>query len=184
MFTDRSWAQAFINSLEKDGADAEDGINTLMAFASWAVTLSGEVSGKSVSKKLEPIILRGIATSGSPSKAQMIAARFFLLVIEKHKIRHFASIIGEIKKIVNKKRGIIIASIEYAFEDAAALADESPIKEAIKKRTGATTVELTRRVNPELIGGYRLKMEDEIIDASIRHQLQKMEVRLAGGSQW
>lgn len=46
-------------------------------------------------------------------------------------------------------------------------------------------MELTGQVKEELIGGYRLRIGDEIIDASIRSQLQKMEACLAGGgNQW
>jgi len=46
-------------------------------------------------------------------------------------------------------------------------------------------VELTGQINTELIGGYRLKIEDERIDASVRRQLLEMEACLAavdGGS--
>jgi F-type H+-transporting ATPase subunit delta len=59
---------------------------------------------------------------------------------------------------------------------------ELRITEAIKKRTGALRIKLETQVNPELIGGYRLRIGDEIIDASVRSQLRRLESCLAAGT--
>ena len=152
MFNPKSWAMAFINSVEK----AED-----------------------------------------DSSAREIAIRFFQLLVMKKRIRHINLVITEIENISNIRRGIIAASVEYAFpfEPAAESNEQGPevhgsppekrfesvLCETIKKRTGASGIDLTARVNPDLIGGYRLKIGDEIIDASIRGQLRKMENYLAAG---
>ena len=151
MFNHKSWAAAFINSVEK----AED-----------------------------------------DSAAREIAIRFFQLMVRKKRTRHIDSVITEIKNILNKRHGIIAASVEYAFPESAAEPNgkgpkvhgsppgkgfESILCETIKKRTGASGIDLTMQVNPDLIGGYRLKIGDEIIDASIRGQLRKMESCLASG---
>jgi len=189
MFSCKSWADAFINSLETGGGEIEDGLDTLKAFASWAASVPGAPSGRHAAEKLEPLIRKAIPAAGQLSFAQETALRFFLLLVKKNKIRHIDSVIGEINNVLSKKRGEIKVRIEYAFPPSKEFKlqeFESLIGEAIKKRTGASRVEITGQVKPELIGGYRLRLGDELIDASVRSQLQKMEECLTGdgGNQW
>jgi len=108
-----------------------------------------------------------------------ITTRFFQLLVKKKRVRHINSIMAEIKNVLNKKRGIVTVSADYAFPPLDEF--ESILCEVVKKHTRASGVELIGQVKPELIGGYRLRMGDKIIDASIRGQLRKMEASLAAG---
>ena len=198
MFSTVSWAQAFINiiddslnnDLEKDSG-IDEGFETLKTLASFVKSLPGKVSGKSVSEKLETVIRKGMAETASPTFEA--ALRFIVLLVRKGRFRYIDSVIGKIKNLIDKRRGIIAASLECAFlpgvdepiEDISI--EESRLIDVIKKRTGAAGVELTKRLNPQLIGGYRLRIGDEVIDASIRSQLRELlnvmqsgEVSLAG----
>ena len=187
MFAPGRWAAAFVNSLAAQGGE-EEGLNAFRELASWVKTLPsvlgpGAVSGSSAAEKLEKLIREGMAKTRDSAElmnsdpALEIALRFLILMVKKNMIRHIDSVIEETKKILDKKNGIVQVSLEYASPPG----DESRIKEAIKKRTGAVGVELEGRVNPELIGGYRLQIGDEIIDASVRSQLRKLETCLTAG---
>jgi len=180
MFISKQWASAFVNSVEKEGGDIEDGVNTLKALADAADSLPGAVFGRAAAISLEPLI-RGAMTE--IKQGQEIAVRFFLLMVRKNVVCYIDSVIGDIKKILDKKNGVIKVLAEYAFEPEKNFI--SGLIESIKKQTGAASVELTGQVNTELIGGYRLKIGDETIDASVRRQLLEMEACLAavdGGS--
>jgi F-type H+-transporting ATPase subunit delta len=184
MFISKHWAAAFVNSIEKEGGncDIEDSVNTLKALVDFASSMRGAVFGRAAAIMLEPLV-RNATAKAEP--AQETAVRFFLLMVKKNVICHANSVIGGIKKILDARNGVIMVLMEYAHEPEEELISE--VKELVKKRTGAARVELTGRINTELIGGYRLKIEDEIIDASVRRQLQEMEACLAaadGGSQW
>jgi len=157
----KSWAAAFINSVGKTDAEIKEGLDTLTALAANAASWTASLKGATL------------------SSAQETAIRFFLLLGKKKKVRHIDSVISEIKNMVNKERGIVTASVEYASPSTEEL--ETLISEAVKKRTGAVKVELKGHVNPALIGGYRLRIGDEVIDASIRCQMRKMEACLAKG---
>jgi len=100
-------------------------------------------------------------------------------VVRKNIIRHIDPVIAEAKKILDRKNGIVQVSAEYAFPPGEDF--EFRIMERIKKQTGAVRVDITGQVNPRLIGGYRLRIGDEIIDASVRLQLRKLETCLASG---
>jgi len=177
MFMGKQWASAFINSFEKEGGDIEDGVNLLKALAD---SLPGTVYGRAAVVKLESLVRGAIP---EVKQGQETVIRFFLLAVKKNAVCHIDLVIGEIKKILDKRSGVIKVIAEYAFEPGKEFISE--IKETIKKQTGAASVELTGQIKTELIGGYRLKIEDEVIDASVRRQLLEMEACLAavdGGS--
>jgi ATP synthase F1 delta subunit len=182
MFAGKRWASAFVNSLEKESGDIENGINTLKALADFASSLRGAVFGRAAAIALEPLVRNAMVKVES---GQEIAVRFFLLMVKKNVICHVDSVINEIRKILDRKNGVIKVFAEYAFEPEEDLLSE--INTAIKRSTGAASVELTGQINKKLIGGYRLRIGDRTIDASVCRQLQEMEACLAagdGGSQW
>ena len=203
MFSAGSWAQAFINSLDnppKNDDSIDEGFETLKVLASFVKSLPGQVSGKSASEKLETLIRRGMAetaplasapTFEAASPALEAAVRFIVLSVRKDRFRYIDLVIEKIKNLIDKKRGIITASLECAFlpgvdESNKTSIEESDIEESrlievIKKRTGAAGVELSKRLNPQLIGGYRLRIGDEVIDASIRSQLRELLAVMQNG---
>jgi len=179
MFLAGRWANAFINSIENAGGNPEEGIEDLTFLASEVKAMRGCVFGRSAAEKLEPLIRKGLSQDGPVSVSMEIALRFLLLMISKNTFRRFDSIMREIKSALNKKRGLIPISLESAFEPD----DEfkSRLTEAVKKRTGAAMVELKLCLNPALIGGYRLRIGNEIIDASVRSQLGQLLTSLQHG---
>ena len=179
MFQSAHWARAFINSVEKEGGDIEEGIEELKVLASWVKKLTGEVFGSLAAKKTETLVRNAVSETAFLSPALETAIRFLVLMVKRNKIRYLDSVIIEAKKLLNKKRGIVAVSVECAFPLDEAV--ETRIKEEIKKHSGATGVELTEQHRQELIGGYRLRIEDEIIDASVSSQLKRLESRLAYG---
>ena len=182
MFSPGSWAKAFVNSVEKAGGETKDGMDTLAVFVPWVKSLPGEHSGRARAKKLELLIRDGVSTLGAISLSGEIAARFLLLMVRKNTFRYIDLITKEITKIMNRKQGIIAASLEYSSPPDEEV--KSLVREAVKNKTGAAGVELEECYSPALIGGYRLKIGDTIIDASIRSQLQKLKAALESGPAW
>ena len=179
MFLSRHWAEAFIKSTEVLGGEADEGLEALKTLVPWAASLPGMISGSYAALKLEKLVREGIAAGGSSASPALEAAvRFLVLMVKKNALSRSDSVIDEVQKILDARNGIVRASLEYAL---APDEDESRITGAIRKRTGASVVRITRRLNPELIGGYRLIIGDEMIDASIRSQLEKLETCLAFG---
>ena len=189
MFVGRAWAEAFINTLEKEGCKIEDGIEALEIFASQVSSLRGTVFGSSAAEKLEALLREGLKKAGVSSPAYETALRFIVLMVRKNKFRRIASVLDEAKKILDRKNRIVRFVLEYAAapgEDAASaksakFMDEGRIKELIKKRSGAAGVEMVMRNNQQLLGGYRLRIGDELIDASVISQLKKLAASLATG---
>ena len=180
MFTPEHWAKAFINSLEKVGGSVEEGIETLVVLASCVRTIPGNAAGRSAAEKLELLIRRAVAEMAEDAApARETAVRFIILMVRKNTIRYVDLVIEKAKKLLDKKRGVVEAYAEYAFEPEEEF--KSLLIDAIKKRTGAVRVELAWCLNPALIGGYRLRIGDEIIDVSVRSQLRELLAALQSG---
>jgi len=204
MFSGGAWAEAFINTLETEGAKTgegiyatgiyansiyAEGIEALEIFAPCISSLRGIAFGSAAAEKLEALFREGLKKAGVSSHAYETALRFIILMVRKNVFRHIGRVLDEAKKLLDKKNRIVRAIVEYAAapgEDAAGaksakFMDEGRIKELIKKRSGAAGVEIVTRNNPELVGGYRLRIGDEVIDASIQSQLKKLADSLASG---
>jgi F-type H+-transporting ATPase subunit delta len=189
MFAGRAWAEAFINTLESEGCKIEEGIEALEIFAPLISSLRGIAFGSSAAERMEVLLREGMKKAGVSSPAYETALRFIILMVRKNAFRRIGSVLVEAKKILDRKNRIVRIVVEYAAapgEDAAGaksakFMDEGRVKELIKKRSGAAGVEMVMRNNKELLGGYRLRIGDEIIDASVRSQLKKLAASLATG---
>ena len=176
MFSAGSWAQAFINTLEKENCETDDGIMALTILAAWIKSLPGTLNGRAAAEKLETLIRKANSVNEPLPKAHEAAIRFVILAVRKNVFHHIDLVIERIKNIMNKKRRFITASLEYAFPPE----NDDAIISAILRHSGAGKVELKKKHNPDLIGGYKLRIEDRVIDASVRSQLEKLKTCLAG----
>ncbi len=98
--------------------------------------------------------------------------RFFLLIVENNRE---AEIPGICRNLINRIRsghGIVPATVTTAEplqEEITCL-----IAQSLEKETGKR-VELTTLVDPSLIGGMILRIEDKQFDGSISNQLKKIK---------
>jgi len=96
--------------------------------------------------------------------------------------------------VLENKRESYIAGITRVFNDfyktekgitTATLTITSPLKESVKKtiieaikKTFTSNVELIEHVNPEIMGGFVLRIDDLQYDASVTTQLNKLKKEL------
>jgi F-type H+-transporting ATPase subunit delta len=60
-------------------------------------------------------------------------------------------------------------------------AQEETLKQKVQNLTQSQSVELSVKINPDLIGGVIIKVGSQIIDASIRGQLRRLSTSLVAG---
>jgi F-type H+-transporting ATPase subunit delta len=96
-------------------------------------------------------------------------------VIDNGRLSVLPEIAAQFQALVDARSGISQAVIESAFPiDASQLAD---VKAAMEKRFGRK-LEARVVVHPELIGGVRVIVGDEVLDTSIRARLEQMKAAL------
>jgi F-type H+-transporting ATPase subunit delta len=108
----------------------------------------------------------------APSDA---AKNLLRMVIENGRLSALPEIAAQFQALVDAKSGTSQATIESAFPiDASQLAE---VKAAMEKRFGRK-LEAHVVVHPELIGGVRVVVGDEVLDNSIRARLDQMKAAL------
>jgi F-type H+-transporting ATPase subunit delta len=97
-------------------------------------------------------------------------------VIDNGRLAALPEIAAQFQALVNARSGVSDATIYSAFKiDDAALAD---VVAALERRFGRK-LNAHVEIDPELIGGIRAVVGDEVLDASVRARLEQMKVALA-----
>ena len=96
-------------------------------------------------------------------------------VIDNGRLSALPEIAEQYHVLVNAQSGVSDAKVYSAFPvDATKLAD---VVAALEKRFGRK-LNATVEVDPELIGGIRVVVGDEVLDTSVKARLQQMKVAL------
>lgn len=83
------------------------------------------------------------------------------------------SIFKEFKSLYNEYHNEDSAIVESVYQ----LSDEEldRIKDLILKQTNLSQVHITTKINPELIGGFRVKVGTTVLDGSVKKNLEQIE---------
>jgi F-type H+-transporting ATPase subunit delta len=103
--------------------------------------------------------------------------KFFEIVTRKNRSNVLLKTFQEFEKKYNKFKGIQVAEVTTTF----ALTDElrSKFIQLVKEISGLEQVQLVERINPDLIGGFILKVNDKQLDDSISSKLRKLRQNFA-----
>lgn len=120
-------------------------------------------------------VLVSVARTPSGAAAGDAAKNLLRLVIENGRLAALPEIAAQFQALVDARTGTSQATIESAFPiDAGQVAD---VQAAMEKRF-ARKLEMSVVVVPELIGGVRVIVGDEVLDTSIRARLDQMRAAL------
>lgn len=108
--------------------------------------------------------------------ADPLLMRFLELLVEKHRMPVLFRIRQEYEALVERAERRLRVEITSAIELDPALAED--VAEQIGAHTGRR-VELSRRVDPEIIGGLILRVGNSILDASVRTRLERLRRQVA-----
>ncbi len=104
---------------------------------------------------------------------------FLELLIEKHRMPVVFRIRRVYDRLWERENKVLPVEITSAVE-----LDEQTVKgigDRIGKETGQH-VELTARVEPDILGGIVLRVGNQILDASIRNRLERLRRQVARGA--
>ncbi|MGQ5522764.1 F0F1 ATP synthase subunit delta [Chitinimonas sp. PSY-7] len=110
------------------------------------------------------------------ARATPHVSNFIATVLESRRFALLPYIAELFEQLKASAEGSVTAHIESAFELNAAQLDE--IKSILAARSGKK-VETIVSTNPDLIGGVRMTVGDDVIDASVRGKLAALSARLA-----
>lgn len=108
-------------------------------------------------------------------KISELLLQFLLFLLNKGRLQHLSGINTRYDKLLKEKEGLVEAQVITVLS-----LDEKlsfPLKETLEKKTGKK-VSLIFKTDPGLIGGIRVIIGNQIIDHSIRTELDKLKERL------
>jgi F-type H+-transporting ATPase subunit delta len=109
-------------------------------------------------------------------EADELVRNFLVLLAERGRVDELEEIERELERIVAAEAGQLSLEVTTAVQ----LSDEE-FRELVRQieQASGRTVEATRRVDPDLIGGVVLQVGSMRVDASVRGRLERLHRELA-----
>jgi F-type H+-transporting ATPase subunit delta len=165
-------ARPYADALFKAGAGAADveQVSALAAVAQDAQLRQFADNPKVSGAQVYEVMSAVVKTTLSP-KVQ----GFLRTVLDNGRLAALPEIAAQFKALVNAQSGVADATIESAFPiDGAALTDVvATLEKRFNRKLKASVV-----VKPELIGGIRAVVGDEVLDTSVAARLEQMKTAL------
>jgi len=114
------------------------------------------------------------AASGAPKDGS--SAKFMELVIKNNRIDFMRAIALSFMKQYRENNGI--AKVEVVTATTLGDGEINKIIDVVKSQLGNKTIELSKSVNPNLIGGFIVDVDSKVLDASVKNQLEKLRLKL------
>ncbi len=121
--------------------------------------------------QLSDLLLASLKSEASPA-----IQHFITLLTMNHRIAALPQIASQFLQIKNAREGSAEIQITTAFP----MADDEvkSLVVAISKRFGNKSLKPMITVDPELIGGVRVQVGDEVLDTSVKARLEAMQAAL------
>lgn len=99
---------------------------------------------------------------------------FLFLLVDKQRFNLLSEIQNQLEKIVNKNKGIVIANVTSSSElDKNTL---EILKQKLENTLGKNEkVTIESKIEPELLGGLVVKVNDLVYDGSIKRRLENLK---------
>ncbi len=169
----RPYAEALFKTVGGDGVSLGAQLNSLASLAQ-----SPELKQFADSPKVKPVqvfdVIAGVALSQG-LQLDVKTGNLLRAVIDNGRLSALPEIATQFNALVNASSGVSDAVIQSAFPiDATQLAEVSAALERRFRRKLNPRVE----IDPELIGGIRVVVGDEVLDTSVRARLEHMRTAL------
>ena len=119
-----------------------------------------------------------LTSTQSEDKIKDILSKFVVLLDKRHALNLAPAISVAFTELWNREHGEVVAELTSARE----LKSEAKelITNYLKNKSGATEVILDENVDKSILGGFILKYNNKIIDASLRSSLEELKTQMMG----
>ena len=115
------------------------------------------LAGKEKSHTEQPVFLKNVVE----------------FLVRKKLLSKAPDILARLDKIINDDEGKIVAKVSSVEKMNEATKKE--ITHSLRERYGSKTVILEENLNEKLIGGYKIEVNDEVIDLSVKNRMKQLQ---------
>jgi len=171
------YAKALMDMSKEEGSfdSVVDDIQTIRATIASSHDLRNFLASPIIDVRKKAAILREIFGG----KVGVLMDRFIALLTSKGRAVDLKEIVDAFRVLLDRERNIVVAKITTAVELDAA--QKERIESKIKEMSGSD-VRAEYSVDPSLIGGFSARFGDKMIDASVRHQLERLRTSFIEGA--
>jgi F-type H+-transporting ATPase subunit delta len=146
--------------LEQTALDAEMIAQTVRASRELRLALASPVIEKAKKKRILDELFG--------KKLTPVTTRFLDLLTEKDREGQLLDILDEFLHLFDERRGILRVDVTSAVDLTEA--EKTRLRSHLEMDTGKSVVPSFRR-DPTILGGFIVRLDDRVIDASLTHQL-------------
>ncbi len=106
-------------------------------------------------------------------------SNFLLTLAHNKRMALFLEVYNEFLALVKVYKNIL--SVEVTFATKAEKTQIDEIKSALEKKYAGKTVEISESINEEILGGFQVRINSNIIDLSLKTQLSSLKRELVEG---
>jgi F-type H+-transporting ATPase subunit delta len=169
----RPYAEALYKAAGADAASLKEQVSTLSLLAG-----DGQLRQFADDPRVAPTQVFDLVAGIALQKGLSLDARVGNLlrtVLDNGRLAALPEIAAQYSALVNASSGVSDAVIHSAFPIEPAQLDETvaALERRFKRKLNAQVV-----IDPELIGGIRVVVGDEVLDTSVKARLEQMRVAL------
>lgn len=167
----RPYAEALFKASDAAGAPALAG--EIQALA--GVSADGQLRQFAANPKVSSQQVLEVIASVIKTPLSSAARNLLQVLLENDRLAALPDVAAQFQALVNERTGVSDAVVYSAYPiEPAQLGD---VKATLEKRFGRK-LNATVVVQPELIGGIRVVVGDEVLDTSVKARLEQMKVAL------
>lgn len=117
-----------------------------------------------------------LTTAAGADADDKVYARFLQLLVENNRLAAARDIALAYMKIYRQEHKIYLVNVTSAAPFGAT--EEERLKKLIERHLNGGTMEYNHSVDPDLIGGFVVNINNEKLDASIANELKQLRLKL------
>ena len=131
---------------------------------------------KSVDTKNLAYVLLDMTDGKTEEEVAKSLKDFAKYLAQKNMLSQTEKIIAHYRDLYNKKHNIVEATITLTSR----LPEKTRIslREALKKKYQAREVHMLEKVDARIMGGMKIKIDDQVTDLTLQHTLNQLETQL------
>jgi len=170
-------ARPYAEALSELAKDTELANWSELLFELAQLAANPDIASLATNPNVSTLQICELLTAGTKTVINEPIKQFIKLVAQNHRISVIPEIALQFEQIKNQREGAAEVNITSAFPiDDAAL---ETLLASLSKRFGGRNLRPIVNIDPELIGGVRVQVGDEVLDSSVKSRLQAMQAAMS-----